>query len=376
MGEQGAAGGRRRDACRHGARGGGRVHPVAGRLGAPADAAEGAAAGLLAEQLILHGYALCVLDPEGDYGALEELPGVTVLGGEEPPPTPRDLLRALRYPDRSVVIDLSRAPHDAKIAYIRAALPALAVMRRRTGLPHRILLDEAHYFLYDAGAEHLLDLDTNGYTIVTHCASRLPPELLAATEVMLVTCESNPAEIDELWRWCAASHAGEHARSHWSVLSRLTPGQAIALPITEESRGELTMFTIGPRLTPHVRHRHKYVDVPVRDERAFAFTSNGASPARARTLREFVAAVEHAPPATLAGYARRGDFSRWIADVFGDHALAGELRVRERRFTEAGDADAFAEIAAAIRARYDLLEHEVETVQERELNSTTTQEED
>ena len=64
-------------------------------------------AGLLCEQLILHGYCVCVIDPEGDYSSLEGLPGVTVLGREDPPPTPRELLRALRYPDRSVIVDLS-----------------------------------------------------------------------------------------------------------------------------------------------------------------------------------------------------------------------------------------------------------------------------
>ena len=105
------------------------------------------AAGLLCEQLILQGYSVCVLDPEGDYRSLEGLPHVTVIGGEDPPPTPRELLRALRYPDRSVVIDLSHCPQDEKRDYIRAVLPALNVMRQRTGLPHRILVDEAHYFL-------------------------------------------------------------------------------------------------------------------------------------------------------------------------------------------------------------------------------------
>ena len=34
-------------------------------------------AGLLCEQLILHGYCVCVIDPEGDYRSLEALPGVT-----------------------------------------------------------------------------------------------------------------------------------------------------------------------------------------------------------------------------------------------------------------------------------------------------------
>jgi hydroxymethylpyrimidine pyrophosphatase-like HAD family hydrolase len=129
-------------------------------------------AGLLCEQLILHGYCVCVIDPEGDYRSLEALPGVTVLGGDDPPPTPRDLLRALRYPGRSVVIDLSYRPQDEKIEYIRAVLPALKEMRHRTGLPHRIVVDEAHYFLQEAGARHLLDLERNGYTVVSYWASR------------------------------------------------------------------------------------------------------------------------------------------------------------------------------------------------------------
>jgi hydroxymethylpyrimidine pyrophosphatase-like HAD family hydrolase len=318
-------------------------------------------AGLLAEQLILHGYSLCALDPEGDYRSFEELPGVTVLGGEDPPPAPRDLLRALRYPDRSVVIDLSHLAHDAKVDYIRAALPALNVMRRRTGLPHRILLDEAHYFLHDAGAQHLLDLEANGYTVVTYCASRLPPELIAATEVMLVTCESNPAEIDALCQRCEVCRGKDQARARWSALAHLAVGQAFALPITEEAGGELKMFNIGRRLTEHVRHRQKYVDVPVTESRAFEFAANGGPALRARTLRQFVAAVEHGPPAAMGPYVRRGDFSRWIADVFGDRALADELRAQERRFATGTDTDVLPGIAGAIRARYDLMEDEIET---------------
>src|SRR5690606_8898133 len=33
-------------------------------------------AGLLCERLILHGYSVCVIDPEGDYRTLDALPGV------------------------------------------------------------------------------------------------------------------------------------------------------------------------------------------------------------------------------------------------------------------------------------------------------------
>jgi hypothetical protein len=309
-------------------------------------------AGLLCEQLILHGYSMCVIDPEGDYRSLEALPGVTALGGDDPPPTPKELLRALRYPDRSVVIDLSHRRHEEKIEYIRAVLPAVNEIRHRTGLPHRILLDEAHYFLHDSDAHRLLDLERNGYTVVTYWASRLPKELLAATEVMIVTRESSRVELEALRQWCSSCQQVDSAR--WSLLTRLPTAQAVALPITEETQGNLVLFTLGPRLTPHVRHREKYVDVPVIEPHAFVFTPNGHhSGHRARTLREFVAELER-PDSNLDAYLRRGDFSRWIAEVFGDHALAGELRTLETRYRTTPDPDTVMEVVSAIRARYDL----------------------
>jgi hydroxymethylpyrimidine pyrophosphatase-like HAD family hydrolase len=308
-------------------------------------------AGLLCEQLILHGYCVCVIDPEGDYRSLEALPGVTLLGGEDPPPSPRDVMRALRYPDRSLVIDLSRLPQDAKVGYIRSVLPALNQLRRRTGLPHRIVVDEAHYFLHDGDAAGLLDLERNGYTVVTYCASRLPKALLDSTEVMIVTCESNPAEIEALFRRCDGGNTA--AAADWQVLRRLRPGQAVALPITREAEGRLRLFTVARRLTPHVRHRQKYVDVPVSEHRAFVF-STAPVLLRARTLRQFVHQLESQAVATLDPFVARGDFSRWIKDVFGDHALAADLRAIESRHRGTPSPDTIPDLVDAIRARYDL----------------------
>ena len=325
-------------------------------IGGDAKSGKSWVAGLLCEQLILHGYCVCVIDPEGDYRSLEALPGVTVLGGDDPPPTPRELLRALRSPDQSVVIDLSHQPHDEKMKYIRSVLPALNVMRRRTGLPHRIVVDEAHYFLHESEAHHLLDFERNGYTVVTYCASQLPKELLAASDVVIVTCESSPVELDGLRRYCATGGVVDAAR--WAAVAHLKVGQAVALPITKESGGEFTMFTISPRITPHVRHRQKYVDVPVTESKAFVFGAGGVPPYRARTLRQFVAAIEAGAPPPLDGYLRRGDFSRWIRDVFGDHALADELRHLEDRHRASPRAETIAEIIAAVRGRYDLTDDE------------------
>ena len=203
---------------------------------------------------------------------------------------------------------------------------------------------------------HLLDLERNGYTVVTYWASQLPRELLAATEVMIVTRESNPAELEALARWCSTCEKADPSR--WAMLPSLKMRQAMALPVTVEAGGDLRLFTLGSRLTPHVRHREKYVDVPVSEHHAFVFAANG-QPAirRARTLRQFVALLEGTPPRLLDPYIRRGDFSRWIADVFGDHPLAAELRTLEDRGRVGELDDALHSMADTIRARYDLVEN-------------------
>jgi hypothetical protein len=175
--------------------------------------------------------------------------------------------------------------------------------------------------------------------------------LLDSIAVMLVTCESNPAEIDALF--ARGERRADVTREDWEALRRLRPGQAIALPITDESDGRLRRFTVARRLTPHVRHRQKYVDVPVSEPRAFVFTPpNG----RATTLRQFVHELEHQSTRLLEPFVERGDFSRWIRDVFGDHALAAELRAIEAQHRGRAGPDTVPAMIDAISARYDLSE--------------------
>jgi hypothetical protein len=104
-----------------------------------------------------------------------------------------------------------------------------------------------------------------------------------------------------------------------------------------------------------VRHRGKYIDVPISASRAFVF--DGAT--RTTTLRQFVEALERFELAALDGFLRRGDFSRWIRHVFGDHPLATELEGLERQYRLEGAADTIADMTRAIRSRYSVDGREV-----------------
>lgn len=154
--------------------------------------------GLFCEQLILQDYCLCVIDPEGDYGPLEALPGVVVFGGDEPPPRLSEVARALRYPDISVVIDLSQSAHSEKVDYLSALLPMVARLRRSTGQPHWIVVDEAHYFLHEPDFRQRVDIELAGYMLVTYRVSNLPPDLLKEVESISLTQITDPREVQAL----------------------------------------------------------------------------------------------------------------------------------------------------------------------------------
>ncbi len=308
-------------------------------------------AGLTCEQLILQGYSVCVIDPEGDYRTLESLPGVVVFGGDDPPPELPDLARALRHPEMSAIVDLSRAAHAEKIDYLYTLLPMLAALRRTTGLPHRIVIDEAHYFLHEPNIKELLDFNLGAYTLVTYRLSDLHPAVRKAVEVIVVKRITDPREVEAL----IAMTGNPSVKSEWKkVLGELTVNQAAILPGSDEAEGRMRRFELLPRLTSHVRHKAKYLDIQLVEEQAFVFTEGGEPIGLSvSTLRRFVSALRTIPKRVLEGHARRGDFSRWFADVFHDHLLASDVRKIEQRIRLGHNHNLADSLARAISARYE-----------------------
>ena len=304
-------------------------------------------AGLICEQLTLQGYCLCIFDPEGDYRSLEALPNVILLGGDDPLPQTRELFRALKYPDVSVIVDLSKVSREEKCEYLRHMLPALAALRRRTGLPHKILVDEAHYFV--SGPE-AIDRELAGYILVTYRVSLLDRSLCSGDDVVvLVTRESDPPEVATLSSLCPAGTTPSAA----SMFSDLAMNEAALLPGAAEAGGRIRRFRVGPRLTEHVRHQSKYLDMPVSEDRGFVFwTPSGPGP-RARTLKEFAAVLTTLPNDAIAGHLRRHDFSQWIRGVFRDGPLAKHVHNLEKRIATDTPYDVVESLIQAIRARYE-----------------------
>jgi len=235
---------------------------------------------------------------------------------------------------------------------LNTLLPMLASMRRSTGLPHRIVVDEAHYFLHEPNVRDLVDFDLGAYTFVTYRLSDIHPDLRKVIEGIIVKRTTDPREV----RTLLAMAGSVNAESEWkAIFERLTVDEAVLLPGIEETGGKLRRFHLSPRITSHVRHKAKYVDLQLIEEQAFIFMDNGKPVGTpARTLNEFVRSLKTLPLSVLEAHARRGDFSQWIGGVFHDHPLASDVRKVEQRYRLGHTRDLYNALAESIQERYEL----------------------
>ncbi|HUG36013.1 MAG TPA: hypothetical protein VML54_03630, partial [Candidatus Limnocylindrales bacterium] len=82
---------------------------------------------------------------------------------------------------------------------------------------------------------------------------------------------------------------------------------------------------------------------------------DGTVVAEARSLADFCRVVTGAiDGAVLDHHARRGDFSRWVQDIFSDSRLAGQLRKVERRWARGELEDLAVALIRPIALRYGL----------------------
>jgi hypothetical protein len=174
---------------------------------------------------------------------------------------------------------------------------------------------------------------------------------MAADTVVMVTRETDRHEAETLLQMCRPQPC---ATIRPELFGELVAGQAALLPGAEESGGRVRRFELAPRLTEHVRHRTKYLDMPVLESQAFVFTTNGQAGPRARTLKELMGLLAALPAGAIEGHLRRHDFSRWLDDVFRDKSLGSHLSTIEDRIDGEDPRDVAADIAQAIRARYEI----------------------
>jgi hypothetical protein len=107
------------------------------------------------------------------------------------------------------------------------------------------------------------------------------------------------------------------------ILDRCPIGRAI---LVRPPPGGAQALTLHRRLTPHVRHLHKYAEAQLPFEHRFFFRRGSENTgSSAGNLSEFDRVLRHQDAGVIKHHALNRDFSRWIRDVVQDDTLAAEI---------------------------------------------------
>jgi hypothetical protein len=308
----------------------------------PSQAGKSTLAGILIERLLESGRSVCVIDPEGDYDNLADLRGVIALGGrgEHALPTASELEQVLRK-GRGLVLNLSRLSRAEKVTYGTEALTVTAKVLSATGMPHWVVIDEAHHLLPAEGSPAAAVLATlaEGLCLVT-----LEAAALAAPARRLVSAVASPS-LDE---------AGVTVRALGWNGRPVAGGQLEAgeiLLVCREGEDEPVRFRPDRRRSEHRRHVRKYAEGELPPERSFYFRGPaGALNLRAANLIRFTEIAEGVDEATWEHHRARGDYSAWFRQYIKDPDLAQVAEAMEAADGPASESRR--RILDAIRQRY------------------------
>lgn len=278
------------------------------------------AAGII-ERLIEKDYQVCIVDPEGDYGTLNE---VVALGNQWRTPGINEVLTILEDPKVNLSINLLGTPLEDRSDFIAQLIPNLHALRARTGRPHWLVIDEAHHMLPETWG---------------HAASALPKQL---GETILVTVHPDhivPALLETINVVIAIGHSPEktlgsfaratHQTLDWPPELIYQPGQAV---IWHVKSGE-PPFQIQPQPSraERIRHCRKYAEGDLKWHSFYFRGPEGKSNLKAQNLAVFSQLAQGIDEETWIFHLRRGDYSRWLRHAVRDEHLADEAERIERR---------------------------------------------
>ena len=292
-------------------------------------------AGALAEHLIEQGYSVCIIDPEGDYASLGELHGVQRLGEPGRCPDIAQIRRLITHHFSSVIVDMSLLDSRQHATCTKELLEQLSEDREATGLPHWIIIDEAHHTL-DLPSRMVAELagGQKGYCFITYQPKSFIKQFDRSIDVILALPEgkrtAGPDPLEETSRLCGLDVPG--------ALGDAGQGQAVV--IYPGATGECQLVSLSVRRTAHVRHWHKYLSARLPLKHRFTFRLPGETGGTvAANVQEFRDILGATSKEIVSGHALRRDFSRWITDVLQDAELAATLRLLEEKFIDSNQAD-------------------------------------
>ena len=271
----------------------------------------------LLEQMRELTYQFCVIDPEGDYG---DLRGAVTVGDAKQFPHKREIVDLLAKPDTNVVINLLAVDPPERPRFLAELMPELGKLRRTTGRPHWIIIDEVHHCLpakWDPAPLSLPRELPAAITVTVH-PDEVSSDLLALVSVVVGVGEGAQGAIE---KFCDATGRGRPE----------APKQPLGEYVLVLNR-DRDIELVTPRTPKEKQKRHvrKYSEGQLGEDKSFYFRGpERALNLRAQNLVSFLQLAAGVDDSTWLYHLHDGAYSRWFRDAIKDEELASEAATVE-----------------------------------------------
>jgi HAD superfamily hydrolase (TIGR01484 family) len=278
------------------------------------------AAGLV-ERLRTNGYSFCIIDPEGDYDAVES---AVVLGNPQHAPTIDECIQLLGKPEENAVINLLGLKVNDRPWFFMTLFARIRDLRARTGRPHWLIVDEAHHVMPANWQPTDLTLPERleGVLMVSVTPSLMSAAVLRSIDTLIVLGEKPKEMLREF------TDANERAPVDPPRAS-LEAGTAVIWNKT--ANAQPLLVRLEPSRTERRRHLRKYAEGELPEDRSFYFRGpQGKLKLRAPNLITFMDLADGVDDDTWLFHLRQGEISEWLRRGIKDEALAERVASIER----------------------------------------------
>ena len=296
----------------------------------------------LVENLVARDYQTCLIDPEGDY---ENIGGFVTLGNEDHGPSFDEIFQLLEKPASNLVINLVGVKMKDRPGYFSSLLNKLQETKQREGRPHWLIVDEAHHLLPAEWAPASADVSGRlpSLLLVTVHPEHVSPAALRLVNILTVIGKEPHKSAEEFARVVGIETPPIPADD-------LPPGAPSVW--FRDSNEVIEKMQCFPGSAERKRHRRKYAEGELEDERAFYFRGpSGKMNLRAQNLATFLQISEGIDQESWEYHANQGDYSNWLTTAIKDAELGEEVKriERDKNLPLEGKR---AQIAKAIEAKY------------------------
>jgi HAD superfamily hydrolase (TIGR01484 family) len=275
----------------------------------------------LVERLHAKGYSFCIIDPEGDYDALD---GAAVLGSPDRAPSVEECMQLLGKPGQNAIINMLGIKFVDRPAFFMSLFARVLDLRAKTGRPHWLIVDEAHHVLPADWhpAERVMPQRLDGILFVTLTPAAVAPAALQLIDSLIVLGEKPR----EMLREFAAANEVQAPEVAQEKVPKLH-----ALVWSKTSNEKPRLVEVEPSRTDRKRHLRKYAEGALGDDRSFYFRGpEGKLNLRAHNLILFTDLADGVDEETWLYHWGRGDISQWLRTCVKDETLADRVVAVER----------------------------------------------